>query len=64
MRLNYPISGADNNKNRSNYDTSNIFGTNILWGSLYKKKNAGHAKFSKMAAIGYPEMLYFALKCR
>ena len=38
------ISGADNcicQKNRSNYDTSNRFGTN----TLFKKKNAGNAKF-------------------
>ena len=37
-------------------------------GSPYKKKNAGHATitvwppFSNMAAMGYPEFLFFALK--
>ena len=44
------ISGADNCKNRSNYDTSNRFGTNTLWGSLCKKKTRATQNFN-MAAI-------------
>ena len=45
-----PFSGADNCKNRSNYDTSNRFGTNTLWGSLFKKKTRATKNFN-MAAI-------------
>ena len=45
-----PCSGADNCKNRSNYDTSNRFGTNTLWGSLFKKKTRATQNFN-MAAI-------------
>ena len=61
-------SRADSCKNRSNYDTNNRFGTDTLWGSLFKKKNRGPRKisiwppFSKMAAMGYPEMLFFVLE--
>ena len=43
-------SGADNCKNRSNYDTSNRFGTNTLWGSLFKKKTRATHNF-KMATM-------------
>ena len=43
-------SGADNCKNRSNYDTSNRFGTNTLWGSLFKKITRAMQNFN-MAAI-------------
>ena len=42
--------GADNCNNRSNYDTSNRFGTNTLWGSLFKKKTRATQNFN-MAAI-------------
>ena len=42
-------SGADNCKNRSNYDTSNIFGTYTLWGSLYKKKTRATQNFNTAA---------------
>ena len=45
-----PCSGADNCKNRSNYDTSNRFGTDYLWGSLFKKKTWATQNFN-MAAI-------------
>ena len=44
------ISGADNRNNRSNYDTSNRFGTNTLWGSRFKKKMRATQNFN-MAAI-------------
>ena len=46
-------SWADNcicQKNRSNYDTSNKFGTNTLLGSLFKKKTRATQNFN-MAAI-------------
>ena len=43
-------SGADNCKNRSNYDTSTRFGPNTLWGSLFKKKTRATQNFN-MAAI-------------
>ena len=43
-------SGAVNCKNRSNYDTSNRFGTNTLWGSLFTKKTRATQNFN-MAAI-------------
>ena len=43
-------SRADNCKNRSNYDTSNRFGTDTLWGSLFKKKTRATQNFN-MAAI-------------
>ena len=43
-------SGADNCMNRSNYDTSNRFGTNTLWRSLFKKKTRAMQNFN-MAAI-------------
>ena len=43
-------SGADNYKNRSNYDTTNRFGTNTLWGSLFKKITRATQNFN-MAAI-------------
>ena len=46
----YLFSGADNYKNRSNYDTSNRFGTDTLWGSLVKKKTRATQNFN-MAAI-------------
>ena len=57
-------SEADDCKNRSNYDTSNRFGTNTLWGSLFKKKRkiSKWPPFSNMAATGYPEILWGALK--
>ena len=44
------ISGPDNCNNCSNYDTSNRFGTNILWGSLFKKKTRA-TQNSNMTAI-------------
>ena len=50
VRQSPPLSGADNCKNRSNYDTSNRFGTNTLWGSLFKKKTRATQNFN-MAAI-------------
>ena len=43
-------SGADNCKNRSNYDTNNRFGKDTLWGSLFKKKTRATQNFN-MAAI-------------
>ena len=43
-------SGAHDYKNRSNYDTSNRFGTNTLWGSLFKKITRATQNFN-MAAI-------------
>ena len=63
-------SGADNcigQKTRSNYDTSNRFGINTLWGSLFTKKRGPRKisiwpPFSKMAAMGYPKMLFFCFK--
>ena len=41
---------ADNCRNRSNYDTSNRFGTNTLWRPLFKKKTRATQIFN-MAAI-------------
>ena len=39
------ISNMKNANDEPNYDTSNRFGTNTLWGTLFKKKNAGYPKF-------------------
>ena len=56
-----------NYKNRSNYDTSNRFGTNTLWGSLFKKITRATQNFN-MAAIfqdgcqGVSWNVIFALK--
>ena len=44
-------SGADNCNNRSNYDTSNRFGTNTLWGSLFKKKTRATQNFNMAATF-------------
>ena len=66
MQASHPTnSGADNCKNHSNYDTSNRFALNTLWGSLFKKKRGPHKisiwpPFSKMAAIGGPGMVFLS----
>ena len=68
LHSNYVISttsGADNCNNRSNYDTSNRFGTNTLWGSLFKKKTRATQNFN-MAAIfqhGHHGILWNVIFC-
>ena len=65
--ISYNFSGADNCKNRSNYDTINRFGTNTLRGSLFKKITRATQNF-KMAVTfqdgchGVSWNVIFALK--